>query len=69
MKCCYCQNWEVSAMDEGKVLDDSELAQVMLNLQKRGCHNINFVSPTHNVAPIMRAVFIAAKRGLKLPLV
>ena len=69
LKCMYCQNWELSAMDEGEVLDDNRLADTMLMLQKRGCHNINFVSPTHNVAAILRAVLIAVKKGLKLPLV
>jgi putative pyruvate formate lyase activating enzyme len=56
-------------MDEGELFDDSRLAQTMLDLQSRGCHNINFVSPTHNVAPILRAVLIAAEKGLRLPLV
>ena len=69
LKCMYCQNWEISAMDEGEIFSDDRLAQTMLNLQKRGCHNINFVSPTHNVAAILRAVFIAARKGLHLPLV
>jgi putative pyruvate formate lyase activating enzyme len=65
----YCQNWEISAMDEGEIFSDERLAQTMLNLQKRGCHNINFVSPTHNVAAILRALLIAARKGLRLPLV
>lgn len=69
LKCMYCQNWELSAMDEGEIFDDDRLAQAMLMLQEKGCHNINFVSPTHNVAPILRAVLIAAKKGLRLPLV
>jgi putative pyruvate formate lyase activating enzyme len=41
----------------------------MLDLQQRGCHNINLVSPTHNVLPILRAIFLAAKHGLRLPIV
>jgi putative pyruvate formate lyase activating enzyme len=69
LKCVYCQNWELSAMDEGEVFNDDRLAETMLMLQRKGCHNINFVSPTHNVAPILRAVLIAARKGLKLPLV
>jgi len=69
LQCVYCQNWELSANDEGVVMSDERLAQVMLNLQDKGCHNINFVSPTHNVAPILRALLIAARKGLHLPLV
>jgi putative pyruvate formate lyase activating enzyme len=56
-------------MDEGEVFDDDRLARTMLRLQDVGCHNINFVSPTHSLAPILRAVRIAARKGLKLPLV
>lgn len=69
LKCCYCQNWEISAMDEGKLMTDKELADEMLKQQRRGCHNVNFVSPTHNVLAIMRASLIAAQKGLRLPLV
>jgi putative pyruvate formate lyase activating enzyme len=56
-------------MDEGEVFDEERLADTMLALQKRGCHNINFVSPTHNLLAILRAVLIAARKGLHLPLV
>jgi putative pyruvate formate lyase activating enzyme len=56
-------------MDQGYMFWDNELADVMLKLQRKGCHNINFVSPTHNVKPILQALVIAAKQGLKLPLV
>lgn len=56
-------------MDRGEVVDEYRLATFMLSLQDRGCHNINFVSPTHNVLVIMRATLIAAKGGLKLPIV
>ena len=65
LQCVYCQNWDISANDEGDLMSDDRLAQIMLNLQRKGCHNINFVSPTHNVAPILRAV----RQGLRLPLV
>lgn len=69
LQCMYCQNWELSARDEGDLFDDERLANTMLSLQKRGCHNINFVSPTHNLLAILRAVNIAANKGLHLPLV
>ncbi|CAB9516022.1 radical SAM domain protein [Seminavis robusta] len=69
LKCIYCQNWKLSAMDQGEVVSDERLADYMLHLQERGCHNINFVSPTHNILPLLRGVYIAAKRGLRLPIV
>lgn len=71
LKCCYCQNYEVSAMDEGTVLNDEQMGRVFANMQRKyQCHNVNFVSPTHNVAPIIRAVLVAAQNyGLTLPLV
>jgi putative pyruvate formate lyase activating enzyme len=50
-------------------VDDEQLATVMLELQRIGCHNINFVTPSHVVPQILAAVFIAAQRGLKIPLV
>ena len=46
--------------------EDEELADMMIDLQNQGCHNINFVSPTHVVAPILRALVIAKKKGLKV---
>jgi putative pyruvate formate lyase activating enzyme len=70
LKCMYCQNYDVS-QPEGDVYhhEDEEIAKMMIKLQNRGCHNINFVSPTHVVAPIMRAVVLAKKMGLRLPIV
>jgi putative pyruvate formate lyase activating enzyme len=53
----------------GRSVEPKELALMMLNLQERGCHNINFVSPSHVVAQILAAVEIAAGEGLRLPLV
>ena len=50
-------------------MEPKELAAMMLDLQERGCHNINFVSPSHVVAQILAAVEIAASEGLRLPLV
>ena len=69
LKCIYCQNWKISAMDQGEVVSDERLAGYMLGLQERGCHNINLVSPTHNILPILRGIYIAAKKGLRLPIV
>ena len=69
LKCIYCQNWKLSVMDQGEVVSDDRLADFMLQLQERGCHNINLVSPTHNILPILRGIYVAAQRGLRLPIV
>ncbi len=69
LRCVYCQNWEISWQGKGGELGDAELAEAMLRLQASGCHNINFVSPSHVVAQILGALAIAAERGLCLPLV
>jgi putative pyruvate formate lyase activating enzyme len=64
-----CQNWEISQKGIGRTVQAAELAAMMLALQAQGCHNINFVSPSHVVAQIIEAVAIAAAQGLRLPLV
>lgn len=69
LNCQYCQNYDISQLGYGDEVQPEELAKMMLSLQARGCHNINFVSPTHVVAPILVAVLIAAQAGLRLPLV
>ncbi len=69
LRCVYCQNWEISWKGAGGEVSAGELAAMMLRLQDQGCHNINFVSPSHVVAQILEAVAIAAARGLALPLV
>jgi putative pyruvate formate lyase activating enzyme len=69
LRCVFCQNWEISWKGEGGELGEAELAAIMLRLQEMGCHNINFVSPSHVVAQILAALAIAAERGLRLPLV
>jgi putative pyruvate formate lyase activating enzyme len=65
----FCQNWEISHKGIGRPVEPKEIAAMMLDLQERGCHNINFVSPSHVVAQILAAVEIAAGKGLNLPLV
>lgn len=67
--CLYCQNFEISHLGEGRVICPEELARGMLHLQVIGCHNINFVTPTHFTAQIVRAVKIAIEKGLKIPIV
>ncbi|MCM8773200.1 MAG: radical SAM protein [Candidatus Omnitrophica bacterium] len=67
--CIYCQNYTISHLGEGKVVSPKELAEIMLNLQKRGAENINFVTPTHVLPQILEALIIAIEGGLTLPLV
>ena len=67
--CIYCQNYDISHLGEGYPVEDEELAEMMLKLKRLGCHNINFVTPTHVVAQILRALPIAIEKGLDLPLV
>ncbi|AVX30700.1 MULTISPECIES: radical SAM protein [unclassified Carboxydocella] len=69
LRCIFCQNCDISQADAGEEVSSSELAEIMLYLQKQGCVNINFVSPSHFVAPILEAVELAAARGLTIPLV
>ena len=69
LQCEYCQNADISQLPSGREVDPEELAAVMLALQAGGCHNINLVSPSHVVAPILQALLIAAESGLTLPLV
>ncbi len=69
LRCVFCQNWEISHKGAGRQATPQALAAMILDLQTQGCHNINFVSPSHVVAQILAAVEIAAKQGLRLPLV
>jgi putative pyruvate formate lyase activating enzyme len=69
LKCQFCQNHDISQTDAGYEVEPEELASIMLELQAQGCHNINFVSPSHVVPQVMAAVLVAAEAGLRLPLV
>jgi putative pyruvate formate lyase activating enzyme len=64
-----CQNHDTSQAGQGRELSPAELAAAMLDLQKQGCHNINFVTPEHVVPQILEALPIAIERGLTLPIV
>ena len=68
MRCCYCQNHEISAQGKGKEISVSRLAEIFLELQEQGAHNINLVSPTHFVSQIIEALDIV-KGSLKIPVV
>ncbi len=67
--CLYCQNYTISHLGEGQEVSFEKLASVMLSLQQMGCHNINLVTPTHQVPMILMALVIARQRGLSLPIV
>lgn len=69
MRCIFCQNYPISQLRTGKKITPHELAEKMLELQKRGCHNINLVTPSHVVPQFLASLYIAAKKGLKLPIV
>ena len=69
LRCVFCQNWQISQLGRGMESNSNKLAQMMLKLQEIGCHNINFVTPTHYAALILKALDIAAEKGLRLPIV
>ena len=67
--CVFCQNYQISHLMEGEEISTDELAEIMLLLQERGCHNVNLVTPTHQVPQIFEAVEKAKSRGLSIPIV
>jgi len=72
LRCAYCQNYQISQTHKEQIKNEithERLAEVMLELQAKGCHNINFVSPTHFAPQMARSILIAAKQGLRLPIV
>jgi putative pyruvate formate lyase activating enzyme len=69
LRCVFCQNHEISQRPVGLELTPGELAAVFLAVQDAGCHNLNLVSPTHVLAPILEALVLAAEAGLRLPIV
>ena len=69
LKCVFCQNSDISQEGEGVEVEPEQLALMMMDLQKQGCHNINFVTPEHVVPQILEALPLAVQLGLRLPLV
>lgn len=72
LRCVYCQNYLISQnhrVEHAHEVSIPRLAEIMLELQDRGCHSIGFVSPTHVVPQIVEALVVAAGKGLRLPLV
>jgi putative pyruvate formate lyase activating enzyme len=67
--CCFCQNSDISHEGQGEEVSAEVLADMMIDLQSRGVHNINFVSPTHVVPQILEALPLAIQKGLNIPLV
>jgi putative pyruvate formate lyase activating enzyme len=67
--CNFCQNYDISHQSYGNKVTDRILADMMLSLQSLGCHNINFVTPSHVVPQILSALLIAVDDGLNVPLV
>ncbi len=69
LKCVFCQNYDISNNLRGRAVDIPRLAEIMLKLEKRGCHNINLVTPSHVIYPILAALYLAARKDLDLPVV
>lgn len=69
MRCAFCQNYEISSENSGRVITEERLAEIFLELQEKGAQNINLVNPTHFVPQILRALEAAKRRGLSLPIV
>lgn len=69
LRCVFCQNYDISHLGNGKRIASQEMAQAMVRLQEIGCHNINFVTPTHYAPQIVASLPEAIERGLRLPIV
>ncbi len=69
LHCVFCQNWDISQQPSGEECTADEIAGTMLALQRRGCHNINFVTPEHVVPQVIEAIVAAVPGGLRLPIV
>jgi putative pyruvate formate lyase activating enzyme len=69
MRCVYCQNYQISQLGEGREVNPEELAEIFLELQAMGCHNLNLVTPSHVVPQILSALYLAVKKGFRLPII
>lgn len=69
LRCLFCQNYDISQLGEGYLVEEGRLAEMMLSLQEGGCHNLNLVTPTHVVPQILGALTLARSQGLHLPIV
>lgn len=69
LMCIFCQNYDISHQGCGREIGSDQLAAIMLELQQAGCHNINFVTPSHVVPQMLEALEVAVEAGLRVPLV
>ena len=69
LRCVFCQNYDISHLGKGDPVTPSEMARVMIRLQEMGCHNINFVTPTHYAPQIAASLLKAVEMGLRIPIV
>ncbi|MDH3624093.1 MAG: radical SAM protein [Myxococcales bacterium] len=69
LRCVFCQNWDISQRQTGREMKAEEIADLALELQACGCHNINFVTPEHVAPQVAEAIAIAVPRGLRVPIV
>ena len=72
LRCVYCQNFEISQNPKAEKINEvthERLAEIMIELQNKNCHNVGLVSPTHFSATILKSIYLAAQKGLKLPII
>ena len=69
LKCIFCQNYDISTKNIGKTVSIKRLSEIMLELQNKGAHNINLVTPTIYVPQIIKAIKLAKSNGLSIPIV
>ncbi len=69
LRCVFCQNWDISQRDNGRELDAEAIADLAIQLQEHGCHNLNFVTPEHVAPQVVEAIAAAIPRGLRVPIV
>ena len=69
MKCCFCQNYEISELHKGRVVSIEKFSDICLELQEKGASNINLVTPTHYVSLIVEGLKLAKEKGLHIPIV
>lgn len=69
LRCCFCQNYEISELHKGKKVTIEEFSNICLELQEKGANNINLVTPTHYVHQIIKGLKLAKKKGLHIPVV
>ena len=69
LRCIFCQNYDISHLGGGERITSSDMARIMVRLQEKGCHNINFVTPTHYAPQVVASLPEAIEKGLRLPIV